>query len=254
MKAKSDNLFILIAAASFAALLFLFYLLAGANYQENSDHSLDREEAGNQAGIDEAFAPASSLYEAEKESLKAVRRISGSDHVRGGGQDSKIDIIVYGDFDCPFSAGFFDVSKRIANEYGDAARIAYRYFPQRQHDNSFGAANAAECASEQGMFWEMHDKLFLLKQGGKLNEENYYLAARDSGLDEEEFQNCLESGRYLEDIQAQAREAGSFGVIGTPAIFVNGEVLPGAIPFEDFVDSTGRKREGMKSVIERYLK
>ena len=193
------------------------------------------------------------VKEAAKASFSQVRGIDATDHILGV-LNAPVKIITYSDFDCSFCTDFNDTLKRISLEFKDQVVIAYRHLPQRQHANSWPAAEASECAAEQGKFWEMHDGLFALKKEERLDESGYAKIAQDLKLDQIKFLECVAKNRYKDKILAQYGEAKSFGVIGTPGTFVNGKVFPGAVPFEDFVDSSGLKREGMRSVVEGMLK
>ena len=143
--------------------------------------------------------------------------------------------------------------EQIKKEFGDKVVIAFRHFPLRTHTYAYQAASAAECAAEQGRFWEMYNKLFIDNKAGQLNKNQFKKDAEDLGLDRAKFNRCLDTERYKDKIQSQMVEGRNFGVNGTPGNFVNGEPVPGAVPFEDFTDSSGRQREGMKSIIERHL-
>lgn len=100
------------------------------------------------------------------------------------------------------------------------------------HNRALPAAEAAQCAHDQGKFWEYHDKLFENQRA--LADENLKTYAEEIGLDLEKFNACLESAKHREDIQAEMRIGSEAGVTGTPAFFVNGRFLSGAQPFDAF--------------------
>ncbi len=100
------------------------------------------------------------------------------------------------------------------------------------HNRAQPAAEASECARDQGKFWEFHDKLFANQQ--KLNDEDFMAHATELGLNIENFKACYESGKFREDVKKDAAEGAAAGVTGTPAFFVNGRFLSGAQPFEAF--------------------
>jgi protein-disulfide isomerase len=109
------------------------------------------------------------------------------------------------------------------------------------HNRAAPAAEAAQCAHEQGKFWEFHDKLFANMQAN--SDENFTQYATDIGLDVEKFKACYASGKFRGDVQKDAAEGQKAGVTGTPAFFVNGRFLSGAQPFEAF-----------KAIIDEELK
>lgn len=111
-------------------------------------------------------------------------------------------------------------------------QIVFRDYPLGFHDRAQPAAEAAQCANEQGKFWEYHDKLFANQRA--LQDENLKQYASDLGLDLESFNECLSSGRFGDDVRQDMAEGTGSGVRGTPAFFVNGRFLSGAQPFDAF--------------------
>lgn len=108
----------------------------------------------------------------------------------------------------------------------------FRDFPLPMRKDAHGAAEAANCASDQDKFWEYHDKLFENQRA--LSVENLKKYAVDLQLDSRQFNACLDSGKYTEDVQGDVQNGQSLGVTGTPAFFINGRFLNGAQPFEMF--------------------
>jgi len=181
-----------------------------------------------------------------------IRTINDSDHILGV-KDGKLKIIYYNDFDAPFNENLFQVIDKIKEEFPDSS-IAYRHFLMKSNPSGLSAALASECAGEQGKFWEMARALVDAKTNGKLNEDEFYFQAKELKLNYDDFKKCIDEKKYLDKIEKQMKEGESFGVSGVPTIFVNDIILPGSYPFEDFTDSSGRDRKGLKSVIERELK
>ena len=100
------------------------------------------------------------------------------------------------------------------------------------HNRAKPAAEAAQCANEQGKFWEYHDKVFANQQA--LTDDDLKKYATDLGLNVETFNTCYSSGKYRADVDKDFSEGQKIGVTGTPAFFVNGRFLSGAQPFEAF--------------------
>jgi protein-disulfide isomerase len=117
----------------------------------------------------------------------------------------------------------------------------YRDFALAMHSRAQPAAEAAQCANEQGKFWEYHDKLFANMQA--LTDDDLKKYATELGLDGEKFNSCYSTGKFRADVQKDQADGQSYGVTGTPAFFVNGRFLSGAQPFEAF-----------KTIIEEELK
>ncbi len=108
----------------------------------------------------------------------------------------------------------------------------FRDFPLGFHDRAQAAAEAAQCAHAQGKFWEYHDKLFANQKALQIEDLKRY--AGDLGLDAADFGECVDSGRFRDDVGQDQREGSTFGVRGTPAFFVNGRFLSGNQPFAAF--------------------
>jgi protein-disulfide isomerase len=116
------------------------------------------------------------------------------------------------------------------------ARVAYWNFAFLGEE-SIWAAEAAECAADQDKFWEYHDKLFESQNGenqGVFTKENLKMFAAQIGLDSGKFNECLDSGKHTELVQADTALAQQIGVQSTPSFLVNGTPLIGAVPFEEF--------------------
>lgn len=150
-----------------------------------------------------------------------------------GPEDAPITIVEFSDFECPFCKRWYDqVWLRLKEEYPDQIRLVYRDFPLPGHPNAVPSAEAANCAGEQGQYWQFHDLLFSDRYG--LNEQAYLDYAGDLKLDMAAFQQCIEERRYKEEVEADLEWATQLGVSSTPTFFINGIPLVGAQPFEVF--------------------
>ncbi|MCR4314482.1 MAG: DsbA family protein [Candidatus Uhrbacteria bacterium] len=162
-----------------------------------------------------------------------VPTVTESDHIRGN-KDAAITIIEYSDFECPFCGRFHPTMLQVMEEYTDSVRWVFRHFPLSFHPEAMPAANAAECASEQGKFWEYADALF--ENQTSLGSEYFATLASDLGLNTSQWQDCYDTSKYQDVIEAQAQAGGAAGVSGTPGSFVidkDGNAIPikGALPF-----------------------
>jgi len=185
--------------------------------------------------------------------VNKVSPIDAADHVFGS-LTAPIQMIVYSDFECPFCAGFSETMKQVEREFGDKVAIAFRHYPLAGHPEAAKAAEASECAAEQGKFWEMHDKLFADNIAGRLGAEQSKQDASDLGLDAAKFNQCLASGKFGDKVAEMMAKGKAVGVTGTPTSFINGNIYPGAYPFANFTGSDGRPEQGMKSIISELLK
>jgi len=159
-------------------------------------------------------------------------KITKDDHVRGD-FNAPITLVEFSDFECPFCARHYPTMNKILNGYKGKVRLVYKHFPLGFHPNAQKAAEASECASEQGKFWEYHDKIFENQSSG-LSAEKFKQWAKDLGLNSNKFNDCLDSGKYAQKVQADYQEGLQKGVNGTPATFVNGQLVSGALPYESF--------------------
>ena len=116
--------------------------------------------------------------------------------------------------------------------YGDKIQRVFRDFPLNFHNNAQISAEAANCAADQGKFWEYHDKLFENQQ--KLDKGNLVVYAEQLQLDKTAFSECLDSGKHTVAVRQDMSEGQQVGVTGTPAFFINGRFLNGAVPYEQF--------------------
>ena len=170
-----------------------------------------------------------------------------NDPVRGD-PNAPITIVEFSDFQCPFCARFHTQTlPSLLEEYIEAGKVnlVYRDFPiQSIHPNALPAAVASECAHEQGKYWEFHDTLFEKQSGWNRLDSNAVIAmfsqyASEIGLEQEQFDSCLETGKYLEEVQGDLSDGRDYGVTGTPGFFIGNEQigfvkLNGAQPFDSF--------------------
>ncbi|TQV75260.1 hypothetical protein FLL45_10010 [Aliikangiella marina] len=153
-----------------------------------------------------------------------------------GGKDAKVEIVEFSDFECPYCAKATDVIRSLNQRYGDRIKIAYKHFPLNFHPNAQKAAEAGVCAKMQSneMFWKLHDEMFANIKNlsvGALKDK-----AKKIGLDYEQFNTCLSSGKYAAKVQSDIAEGMRVGVSSTPVFFVNGRMIKGAQPIEVFIE------------------
>jgi len=155
-----------------------------------------------------------------------------SNRVRGTSHP-QVMIIEFSDFQCPFCRKVQPVLKNLLAEYEGRVSLAYRDFPLRgMHDQAELGAEAARCAGEQSKFWEYHDLLF--ENPEKINRDGLIGLSRTLKLDEGQFESCLSSGKYRPQVERDLQDGIRAGVLGTPAIFVNGVLVSGAEPQASF--------------------
>jgi protein-disulfide isomerase len=146
-----------------------------------------------------------------------------------GSEDAALTIVEFADFGCPYSRQVSFLMRSLAHEYGDRIRYVYRDFPLTDiHPQAFRAAEAGECADDQGKFWEMHDKMY--QNQSDLSDERLIEHARSLGLDMGRFLACFNNGVHTAEVQTDYDEGLGAGVYGTPTFFLNGNKVDGAIP------------------------
>ncbi len=161
-------------------------------------------------------------------------QVSVDDDPAKGPEDAPVVIVEFSDYQCPFCKRWrMQVYDRLFETFGDKVRLVYRDFPlESLHPEAVPAAVAANCAGEQGKYWEYHDKLFL---GGRpLGEETYRAYAEELGLDMDAFEACLASEEQRQEVLKDLEDGLRLGVRGTPTFFINGIPVVGAQPFEVF--------------------
>lgn len=217
--------FYILLVVAFAAGLFAGFLIWGAG-QANAP-----QEAAAAAGQNQPSQAA-----AQPQATGQPRRydVSADDDPALGPATAPVTIIEFSDYQCPYCRRWAEqVEGQILKTYGDKVRLVYRDFPLTSiHPEAMPAAEAANCAGEQGKYWEYHDALFKQSQG--LGQEAYLAYARELGLNMDQFQQCLKEHRYQNEIKADAQYAAQLGVRSTPTFFINGIPVVGAQPFSVF--------------------
>jgi protein-disulfide isomerase len=170
-----------------------------------------------------------------------------------GPEDALVTIVEFGDFLCPYSAMFAtETLPQIRQTYEDKVRFIYRDFPLTAvHLEAWNAAKAAQCAHEQGLFWDYQAVLFDNQQALAVSDLKQY--AGQIGLNTDEFNKCLGSPSTDRWIRWDVRDAIRSNVPGTPSFLINGTLVLGSVPFEDYTDSSGAIHPGFKSIIDAAL-
>ena len=150
-----------------------------------------------------------------------------------GQEDAPITMVEFSDYQCPYCEAWYQqVFDQLLANYPGKIRFVYRDLPLPSHSEAIPAAEAADCAGEQGDYWKFHDALFSGKYSlGRAAYEQY---AADLGLDAAAFTTCLDDHRYKTEVRADANDAAALGLTGTPSFVINGRVVVGALPYADF--------------------
>ncbi len=150
-----------------------------------------------------------------------------------GSAKAPVTIVEFSDFHCPFCRRVIPTLAQLESQYGEKIRLVFRDFPiENLHPGASKAHEAARCANEQGKFWAYHDKLF--DAPPKSSPEIFKELANEVGLNANDFETCVNSGKYQAAIKEDIAEGNRVGVSGTPAFFINGRQISGAQPLEAF--------------------
>ncbi len=168
--------------------------------------------------------------------------VSEDDDPFRGDANAPVVMIEFSDFQCPFCRSFFENTlTQLEEKYIKTGKVklVYRDFPLSFHPAAQKAAEAGECADDQGKFWEMHDKIFeeQSKQGQgtiQFSVDDIKKWAGEIGLNTTKLNDCMDSGKYAQEVQKDAADGTAAGVSGTPTFFINGKQLVGAQPYSVF--------------------
>jgi protein-disulfide isomerase len=149
-----------------------------------------------------------------------------------GPANAPVTIVEFSDFQCPYCKLSVSTIKEILAKFPGKVKVVYRDYPGPNHPHAQQAAEAAQCAGDQGKFWEYHDSLFAHQAQGA--GWNYTELAKEIGLNQDAFATCLDTGRYREEVAKDLRDGFKLGVTSTPTFFINGRPLVGAKSFVEF--------------------
>lgn len=166
------------------------------------------------------------------------------DHIRGS-LKAEVALIEYSDFECPYCKRAHPTYKQLLEQNGSKVMWVYRHYPLSFHQNAAKEAEAVECANELGgntIFWKYTDLIFDRTTSGGTGIALDQLApmAKELGLNEAKFQNCLDSGKYAQHAQDDESGGSRSGISGTPGTIVlnlktqKNQVVSGAVPVANF--------------------
>lgn len=165
--------------------------------------------------------------------VSALRQVEGWEELAREGAvmgpaDAPVRIVEFSDFQCPFCQVVQETLAAVRSRHPERVAIVYRHLPlDAIHPHARAAANAVECAGEQGRFEAYHDRLFALQDSIGTTPWDRY-AADAAVPDLEAFRRCVAENRYAERVERDARLAAELGLDVTPTLIVNGTIFPGA--------------------------
>lgn len=168
-----------------------------------------------------------------------MKKISLKGKPSKGPENAKVIIVEYSDFQCPFcSRGYQTIENQVLKEYGNKVRFYYKNLPLPMHPWAEPAAIASECAQQQkpAAFWTLYSYYFQNQKD--INAQNVkdksLEALKGDNIDAAKFSDCLDNKKTLDVVNADKAEASSVGVNGTPGFIINGRLISGAQPYENF--------------------
>jgi protein-disulfide isomerase len=156
------------------------------------------------------------------------------DHVTGAG-DAAFELVMYGDFQCPYCVASQSILTRVRERLDGRLRFAFRHMPLPAHPDADNAAQAAEAAAAQGAFWPMYKALYSAR--GRLSIDDLARHAAAIGLDGEQVRREVLEGVHAERVARDERSARAAGIAGTPAFFVNGVLHEGSFDAGSLVEA-----------------
>lgn len=145
-----------------------------------------------------------------------------------GNPDAKITVVEFSDFQCPYCARAKDSVEELVKAYPNDVKVYFLHFPLSFHEQALPAAMAAQCANQQGKFWELHDKIFDNQRA--LGADKYAGWAQEVGLDAAKFDTCMKDPETEKMVKADMEQGEEAGVQGTPSFYINGVAHPNGPP------------------------
>jgi protein-disulfide isomerase len=160
------------------------------------------------------------------------QKVSADDDPFLGTDGAPVEIIQFAEFQCPYCGKVGPTIDKLLETYPGKLKIVYRDFPLNFHDRAIPAAVAANCAGAQDKYWEMHE--ILMNNQTALQDADLRTYATKIGLDMDAWTTCLSDPAQVQEVNKDMEDASAVGVTGTPAFFINGVLLSGAVPFDQF--------------------
>lgn len=163
-----------------------------------------------------------------------------------GDKNAKVKIIEFSDFQCPFCGRAADTVTALKKKYGNKVQIAFKHFPLPMHKEARPTSEASMCVNEQGAdkFWKFHDIAF--KNMDKLDNASLEKHAAAAGADVKKFKECYDAKKYADFVQKDMDYGEKLGVRSTPTFFINGQLVSGAVPIEQFSEIIDEELEAAK--------
>jgi protein-disulfide isomerase len=187
------------------------------------------EQQGQQTARSNYFKTLQAKYKVDYK-MEPIRIQVAATGPAKGPANAPVTIVEFSDFQCPFCSRLIPSIQEVEKKYGDKVRLVFRQYPLPMHPNAQKAAEASLCANDQGKFWQLHDAMF--SNQNALGVDQLKAKAAELGLNADKFNKCLDSGEKVAIVQADQKDGQEAGVSGTPAMFINGRFINGAVPVD----------------------
>lgn len=170
----------------------------------------------------------------KKPSMERVQ-IEVGDAPMLGKKDAKVQIVAFSDFQCPYCSRGAETMHAIAKKYGSKVGISFKHYPLPFHERAAPASEMAMCVKKvanDDKFWKFHDIAF--KNQDKLDNDNLVKFAKEAGANEAKAKECYDKGEFKDFVQKDMAYGNKIGVRSTPTFFINGQMVAGALPIEQF--------------------
>jgi protein-disulfide isomerase len=221
-------------------LIFLAVIIFGSKVMNKNDE------------INDLLGENKEIINAEFNNVPNLRAIDVTD-ISVGQLGSRVEIIVYEDLSDFYSTKLNETLTSLKEAFPNDIVLAFRPYVDKSFPLSYPTYSLAECAKEQGKFFEMRKIILEKVSSGELSENNFSEYAVSLNMDVEAMNKCLADRKYFSKIETLTQEAESFGVYGSPVIFVNKEIVVGARSFSDVVNGEGEKLLGLRNIVARHL-
>lgn len=240
---KKDSFTISLPTGSPVQIIVLILFIVGAFLLGSLSEKVKiLEKKGGTAVVGQPAADAGSVVQPPAPTAGPVPKVEKDEHIRGNA-NAKLALIEYSDLECPFCKSFHPTVQKVLDTYKNDVMWVYRHYPLGFHANAQKEAEATECAAELGgndAFWKYVDAIYerTTSNGIGFALDALVPLAKEQGLNDQKFKECLDTGKYTKKITDQMNAGTAAGVSGTPGSFVlnvktgESQIVSGAVPFE----------------------
>jgi protein-disulfide isomerase len=164
-----------------------------------------------------------------------------------GKKGAKVEIVAFSDFQCPYCSRGADTMHAVAKKYGSKVNVAFKHYPLPFHERAIPASEMSMCVNKiagEAKFWKFHDLIF--KNQDKLDQDSLVKYAKEAGANEAKAKECFEKGEFKEFVAKDIEYGNKVGVRSTPTFFINGQMVAGALPLEQFSEIIDEELEAKK--------